>query len=78
MRQRIDTDRGLLVIEYDGALVDAVGAALGDLKSQRFKVLKNAVNATARYVSPSCRCTMAVWPLSKVARNAFALLPFWD
>lgn len=24
MRQRIDTDRGLLVIEYDGALVDAV------------------------------------------------------
>ena len=48
MRQRIDTDRGLLVIEYDGALVDAVGAALGDLKSQRFKVLKNAVNATAK------------------------------
>lgn len=48
MRQRIDTDRGLLVIEYDGALVDAVGTALGDLKSQRFKVLKNAVNATAK------------------------------
>ena len=48
MRQRIDTDRGLLVIGYDGALVDAVGAALGDLKSQRFKVLKNAVNATAK------------------------------
>ena len=48
MRQRIDTDRGLLVIEYDGALVDAVGHALGDLKSQRFKVLKNAVNATAK------------------------------
>ena len=48
MRQRIDTDRGLLVIEYDGALVDAVGAALGDLKSQRFKVLKNAVNAPAK------------------------------
>lgn len=48
MRQRIDTDRGLLVIEYDGALVDAVGAALGDLKSQRFKALKNAVNATAK------------------------------
>ena len=48
MRQRIDTDRGLLVIEYAGALVDAVGAALGDLKSQRFKVLKNAVNATAK------------------------------
>lgn len=48
MRQRIDTDRGLLVIEYDDALVDAVGAALGDLKSQRFKVLKNAVNATAK------------------------------
>ena len=48
MRQKIDTDRGLLVIEYDGALVDAVGAALGDLKSQRFKVLKNAVNATAK------------------------------
>ena len=48
MRQRIDTDRGLLVIEYDGALVDAVGTALGDLKSQLFKVLKNAVNATAK------------------------------
>ena len=48
MRQKIDTDRGLLVIEYDGALVDAVGAALGDFKSQRFKVLKNAVNATAK------------------------------
>ena len=48
MRQRVDTDRGLLVIEYDGALVDAVGHALGDLKSQRFKVLKNAVNATAK------------------------------
>ena len=48
MRQKIDTARGLLVIEYDGALVDAVGAALGDLKSQRFKVLKNAVNATAK------------------------------
>lgn len=48
MRQKIDTDRGLLVIEYDGALVDAVGAALGDLKSQRFKSLKNAVNATAK------------------------------
>ena len=48
MRQKIDTDRGLLVIEYDGALVDAVGTALGDLKSQRFKVLKNAVNATAK------------------------------
>ncbi len=48
MRQKIDTDRGLLVIEYDGALVDAVGAALGDLKSQRFKALKNAVNATAK------------------------------
>ena len=48
MRQKVDTDRGLLTIEYDGALVDAVGAALGDLKSQRFKVLKNAVNATAK------------------------------
>ena len=48
MRQKIDTDRGLLVTEYDGALVDAVGAALGDLKSQRFKALKNAVNATAK------------------------------
>ena len=48
MRQKVDTDRGLLVIEYDGALVDAVGHALGDLKSQRFKVLKNAVNATAK------------------------------
>ena len=48
MRQRIDTDRGLLVIEYDGALVDAVATALGDLKDQRFKVLKNAVNATAK------------------------------
>lgn len=48
MRQKVDTDRGMLVIEYDGALVDAVGHALGDLKSQRFKVLKNAVNATAK------------------------------
>ena len=48
MRQKVDTDRGLLGIEYDGALVDAVGHALGDLKSQRFKVLKNAVNATAK------------------------------
>ena len=48
MRQKVDTDRGLLVIEYDGALVDAVGHALGDLKNQRFKVLKNAVNATAK------------------------------
>ncbi len=48
MRQKVDTDRGLLVIEYDGALADAIGHALGDLKSQRFKVLKNAVNATAK------------------------------
>lgn len=48
MRQKVDTDRGLLVIEYDGALVDAVAAALGNLKDQRFKVLKNAVNATAK------------------------------
>ena len=48
MRQRVDTDRGLLIVEYDGALVDAVAAALGDLKDQRFKVLKNAVNATAK------------------------------
>ena len=48
MRQKVDTDRGLLVIEYDGTLADAIGHALGDLKSQRFKVLKNAVNATAK------------------------------
>lgn len=48
MRQKVDTDRGLLIIEYDGALVDAVAAALGNLKDQRFKVLKNAVNATAK------------------------------
>lgn len=48
MRQEIDTDRGLLVVEYDGTLVDAVAAALGNLKDQRFKVLKNAVNATAK------------------------------
>lgn len=48
MRQKVDTDRGLLIVEYDGALVDAVAAALGDLKGQRFKVLKNAVNATAK------------------------------
>ena len=47
MRQTVDTDRGLLIVEYDGALVDAVATALGDLKDQRFKVLKNAVNATA-------------------------------
>lgn len=48
MRHKVDTDRGLLIVEYDGALVDAVAAALGDLKDQRFKVLKNAVNATAK------------------------------
>lgn len=48
MRQRVDTGQGLLIVEYDGALVDAVGRALGGLKSQRFKVLKNAVNATAK------------------------------
>lgn len=48
MSQKVDTDRGLLIVEYDGALVDAVAAALGDLKDQRFKVLKNAVNATAK------------------------------
>lgn len=48
MRQRVDTDRGLLIVEYDSALVDAVAAALGNLKDQRFKVLKNAVNATAK------------------------------
>ena len=48
MRQTVDTDRGLLIVEYDGALVDAVSTALGDLKDQRFKVLKNAVNATAK------------------------------
>jgi len=48
MRQRIDTDQGLLIVEYDGELVDAVGKALGNLKDQRFKVLKNAVNATAK------------------------------
>ena len=32
MRQTVDTDRGLLIVEYDGALVDAVATALGDLK----------------------------------------------
>lgn len=48
MRHKVDTDRGLLIVEYDGALVDAVAAALGGLKDQRFKVLKNAVNATAK------------------------------
>lgn len=48
MRHKVDTDRGLLIVEYDGALVDAVAAALGNLKDQRFKVLKNAVNATAK------------------------------
>lgn len=48
MRQKVDTDQGLLILEYDGALVDAVGKALGNLKDQRFKVLKNAVNATAK------------------------------
>lgn len=48
MRQRVDTERGLLIVEYDGALVDAVGKALGNLKDQRFKVLKNAVNTTAK------------------------------
>ena len=48
MRQTVDTDRGLLIVEYGGALVDAVATALGDLKDQRFKVLKNAVNATAK------------------------------
>ena len=48
MRQTVDTDRGLLIVEYDGAHVDAVATALGDLKDQRFKVLKNAVNATAK------------------------------
>ena len=48
MRQNVDTDQGLLIVEYDGALVDAVGLALGNLKGQRFKVLKNAVNATAK------------------------------
>lgn len=48
MRQKVDTDQGLLIVEYDGALLNAVGAALGNLKDQRFKVLKNAVNATAK------------------------------
>lgn len=48
MRQKVDTDQGLLVVEYDNALLDAVTHALGDLKDQRFKVLKNAVNATAK------------------------------
>ncbi|MCM1236700.1 MAG: hypothetical protein NC489_42030 [Ruminococcus flavefaciens] len=48
MRQKVDTEQGLLILEYDGALVDAVGKALGNLKDQRFKVLKNAVNATAK------------------------------
>ena len=48
MRQTVNTDRGLLEIEYDGALLSAVSAALGELKDQRFKVLKNAVNATAK------------------------------
>lgn len=48
MRQRVDTDQGLLVVEYDGALLSAVEKALGDLKDQRFKVLKNAVNTTAK------------------------------
>lgn len=48
MRQKVDTDRGLLVVEYDGALLSAVEKALGDLKDQRFKVLKNAVNTTAK------------------------------
>lgn len=48
MSQNVDAERGLLMIEYDDVLADAVGHALGDLKSQRFKVLKNAVNATAK------------------------------
>lgn len=49
MRQNIGTGQGgPLVVEYDGAILSAVEKALGDLKDQRFKVLKNAVNATAR------------------------------
>lgn len=48
MRQTVDTERGLLIVEYDGALLSAVEKALGDLKDKRFKVLKNAVNATAK------------------------------
>lgn len=46
--QRVDTDLGLVRVDYDQALLDAVGSALGNLKDQRFKVLKSAVNATAK------------------------------
>jgi len=59
MRQRVDTENGLLIVEYDGALVDAVGKALGNLKDQRFKVLKNAVNATARQAKKQLAAKMS-------------------
>lgn len=48
MTQTTNTDGGPLVVEYDGALLSAIERALGDLKSQRFKVLKNAINATVK------------------------------
>lgn len=41
-------DGGLIRFEFDEALLKVVEDALGNMKSQSRKVLKNAVNATAR------------------------------
>ena len=39
---------GLIRFEYDEAMLHVIEMALGNLKGESRKVLKNAVNATAR------------------------------
>ncbi len=52
MKQQYSIRDGILRIDYDGELLAAVTRALGDMKSERFIVLKNAINTTLRQYSP--------------------------
>ena len=52
MKQQYSIRDSILRIDYDGELLAAVTKALGDMKSERFKVLRNAINATLRQYSP--------------------------
>lgn len=52
MKQQYSIRDGILRIDYDGELLAAVTKALGDMKGERFKVLKNAINTTLRQYSP--------------------------
>lgn len=48
MKIQVDTDDGLLKVDVDSTILATIEEALGDLKSESRKVLKNAVNATAK------------------------------